>query len=264
MNNNKEVINGAILIYSCHFHKTKRLIDPNFGLKKKEYNGWKVFYILGNPLQNEFYIIDNNIITIKCEDSYVHLTKKVIMGFKVILELYDIQEGILRCGDDLIFNEQNLLKFLNKNNKNDYIGNIVYDSNRPLNVKMDDNFIPYYFYNHQRDLLNPYNGLLHLTLQDMLNLNTRPNIKYCVGVIFYVSKKICNLLVNYMNSIDWNIFKFYPKYGYPYIIEDVGIGFILNTLGIKPEQSQLYKDIINNQNELLNSDCIGYHTNKYK
>ena len=69
----KEKIKGAIIIYSCHKHKETRLKE--FGLKEKEYVGWKVFYMLGNPnIKNEHLFIGNTIL-LKCEDSYIQLGK---------------------------------------------------------------------------------------------------------------------------------------------------------------------------------------------
>jgi hypothetical protein len=48
---------------------------------------------------------------IKCEDSYLHLFKKLVLSLKYLKECFNIKEGILRCGDDLIFNENNLVNF---------------------------------------------------------------------------------------------------------------------------------------------------------
>lgn len=42
---------------------------------------------------------------IKCEDSYLHLFKKLALSIKYLNEIFIIEEGILRCGDDLIFDE---------------------------------------------------------------------------------------------------------------------------------------------------------------
>ena len=41
------------------------------------YLDWKVFYVIGNPSIENDYEINDNIITLKCEDSYIHLTKNV-------------------------------------------------------------------------------------------------------------------------------------------------------------------------------------------
>ena len=51
----------------------------------------------------------------KCEDSYIHLLKKLVLSIKIIYSIFNIKEGILRSGDDIIYNElilESFLKFL--------------------------------------------------------------------------------------------------------------------------------------------------------
>ena len=75
---------------------------------------------------------------------------------------------------------------------------------------------------------------------------TRPsNIPYCSGVLFYVSNKACEDLVNHMKKINYDVFYQDPETkSYPYSIEDCGVGFImykskilgvLGTLMIRPK-----------------------------
>jgi len=253
-NISKVVIPGVILIYSCHKYLKTRL--EKYVLHKNTYNGWKVFIIIGDPfLKTEYeFIDDTNIIKIRCEDSYIHLCKKVILGIKIVLDIYTLTEGILRCGDDLIFNEDNLEKFLRIKNKNDYIGNPMRSSSHVSKVK--DNFMPDYFAHHREDLENPLNGIKY-NLEELLLFNERPSLSYAAGVIVYYSIKSCNILIEHMKQIDWNIFEYSVKYGYPYIIEDVGVGFILNKNGIYPTYYNMY---INT----AHVNAIGIHTNDYK
>jgi hypothetical protein len=257
---NKQSIKGAILIFSCHKHLENRLNNPLFGLKSKEYNGWKVFYFIGNPCLDEKYQLNGNLFTLKCEDSYIHVLKKVVMALEIIFELYNIEEGILRCGDDLIFNEKNLLKFIHQQNKHDYIGKLVTPLNSSVEKKIDY-FIPNYFINRQNELFYPLNGLKDKTIDDIIKYNEVPNVKYAGGVIFYLSKQSCEILIQSMKSINWDIFKYYDRYGYPYIIEDIGVGFILNAYGINPIHVDLYSDY---EVSFENTDPIGCHTNHSK
>jgi len=217
------IIPGAIIIYSCNKHKETRL--KKFILKDKTYKYWKVFIIIGNPLITSDYEINDNVITLKCEDSYIHLTKKVILAFKVIFSLYKVKEGILRCGDDLYFNKNNLEKFLIVPNKKDYIG-VIWKHEKKMR-KIEDNFMINYFNSHPEELLNKLNGI-NYTLEEMQKFNQIPLVNYTHGVVVYLSKKSCDILINHMEKINWNVFTEDSKYGYPYIIEDVGIGFILN------------------------------------
>jgi hypothetical protein len=254
---NKPEIPGAILIFSCHKHKETRL--KKFTLKKNEYDGWKVFYIIGNPLLEEDYIIEDNLITIQCEDSYIHVLKKVIMGCKVILDMFTIQHGILRCGDDLLYNEEKLLSFLNNKEKTDYMGRGAF--NHTQMIAKYDNFMPQYFLNHPEDLSNPLNGITY-SMEQLLTMNIIPNCCYVGGVVVYLSLKSCHILIQHMEEIQWDVFHT-NKFGYPYIIEDVGVGYILNTNHIYPTIYNLYSDhVVDIKND--NSHSFAFHTNMYK
>ena len=102
-------VNGIILVLSCQKHKNTRL--PQFKLPQDNYGDWKVIYVIGDLFLDREYSLHENVMTIRCEDSYIHLLKKLVLALKYVYELYDIQEGVLRCGDDLIFNEQLLQNF---------------------------------------------------------------------------------------------------------------------------------------------------------
>ena len=45
----------------------------------------------------------DNILTVKCEDTYTHLSTKIIIGFKILTDIYDISEGIIKCDDDDLY-----------------------------------------------------------------------------------------------------------------------------------------------------------------
>jgi hypothetical protein len=100
-----EEVEGIILILSCDKHRNTRL--KQFGPKQKTYNGWKVITIIGDLFMDKAYEVRDNILCIKCEDSYLHLLKKLALSIKYLNELYIIKQGILRCGDDLILMKKN-------------------------------------------------------------------------------------------------------------------------------------------------------------
>ena len=109
----KVEVEGIILILSCQKHLDTRFKE--FSLSKTQYNGWKVMYVIGDFLMVNTYELkgeSNNILYLKCEDSYLHLLKKLVLSFKILNELFIIKQDILRCGDDLIFNEEKLIDFL--------------------------------------------------------------------------------------------------------------------------------------------------------
>jgi hypothetical protein len=87
-------VKGIILVLSCQKHVTTRL--KQFKLPKDNYEDWKVIYVIGDLFLNTEYTLHENVLTIRCEDSYIHLLKKLVLALKYVYELYDIQEGVLR------------------------------------------------------------------------------------------------------------------------------------------------------------------------
>ena len=126
-------------------------------------------------------------------------------------------------------------------------------------VKMTDRWIPNYYLTHQEDIQNPLHGIKY-TLQELMQFNERPSLAYTHGIIFYISLKACEFLVNHLENISWDIFT-RDEYGYPYIIEDVGVGYILRKNGILPLNCEEFP---NNPDYRPHSMVIGYHTNKDK
>lgn len=260
--NNKLVIPGAIFVYTCNKYKNTRLKELKL---ENEYLGWKVFFIIGDiTLETEYKFkieeeTNRTFLYLKCEDSYIHLLKKVVLTMKIIYDNYVIENGILRCGDDLIINEEKLINFINKEEKGDFMGVISYNTN-PISKKIE-NFIPDYYASHKDEL-----DEISLTLDDVQKLNEIPLCHNVGGVIVYLSNKSCKILIDEMIKLDWNIFEYTNEYGYPYIIEDIGVGFILNNNNIYPTYCKLYS---NDSNELNDSNTenvyvIAVHTNNYK
>jgi len=252
----KEEVEGIILILSCQKHKDTRLKE--FRLPKDYYNNWKVIYVLGDLTLQSVYELNDNILTINCEDSYIHLLKKVVLSIEIIQNIYNIKQGVLRCGDDLLFNEEKLLQFLNSTTKQDYMGYFIgrpYEFNRPIQVCLDYFMLSYYS-QHQEDFENPLHNLKGVQISKYI---ARPsNIPYCSGVLFYVSNKACTVLVQHMTKIKYNVFYEDPETrSYPYSIEDCGVGFIMYKAEIPLTPYPMYQDTYHPR-------FIAYHTNKYR
>lgn len=253
----REEVNGIILIISCQKHLNTRLKE--FKLKHNNYNNWKVIYVIGDLfLNNNYEIRDSNYLYIKCEDSYIHLLKKLTLSIKYLNELYIIKEGILRCGDDLIFNEDNLLLFLNSK-KYDFYGKAYCGENycnKDINVLKKNKIDPlmyHYYRKHPEDFQNPYHNLQNINITKYL---LRPEVWGPAGIIYYLSNEACNILINHMEVINYNIFHFNTfTQSYPYTIEDVAVTFIM-----------YYHQIpfINNDDFFDTPNSICCHTNKYK
>ena len=113
----KEKVKGIILVVSCQKYLNNRVKD--FKMKQLDYDGWKVVTVIGDVnLEKEYTYIHNkelniNLLTIQCEDTYLHLLKKLSLSMKYLLSMYDIQEGILRLGDDIEVFENLMGNFLN-------------------------------------------------------------------------------------------------------------------------------------------------------
>ena len=253
-------IDGIVLVISCHKHMDTRLKE--FGPKKDSYadGRWKVVEVLGDPrLPKKFEWIDERRLVIRCEDSYVHLMKKVVLAMDILMVLFDIREGFLRCGDDLVFYEDRLDAFLRGPKPGHYVGKLAYGPSPVVSTRRDT-FMTDYYARHSEDFWNPMHGLLGLdrTFEDWDKIPDAG--AYAGGVVVYLSLLACQALVQKMRSIEYDVLHKCPVRGfYPYIIEDVGVGYALR--GAFPlVPMDLYVDHANDPSET----ALAWHTNKYK
>ena len=251
-------VEGIILILSCEKHRYTRL--KKCGLNENQINNWKVIKVIGDLFLDKPYKLKGNFLLLKCEDSYLHLLKKLGLSIKYLYEIFKIKQGILRCGDDLIFDKIKLNEFLNSK-KYDFYGQSFYkknyissDLNNLKKTKYDPFMIDYYT-NHQDELYNSKHGI-NLSLEELNNFMVRPDILSPAGVIYYLSNEACQIIINTMEKINYNIFHL-DKFtnSYPYIIEDIGITYIMYYNKINFTDSQQFYD---------NKNSIVKHTNMYK
>lgn len=255
-----KTVDGVILILSCQKYLNTRL--KKFKLSKDEYLNWKVFYVIGDlSLDKPYEMRDNNYLYIKCEDSYIHLLKKLALSIKYVNEIYNIKEGILRCGDDLIFNENRLVEFLQIEKKYDYWGyhpykgDCLYDDNK-LKKNTIDFFMIDYYKKHNEDFLNKNHGLLNYSLIKLKKYCIRPKIHGAVGIIYYISKKSIEVIIKELQRINFDIFH-YEEFSksYPYTIEDIGIAYMMYKNKIKFINSNLF---------VKSKNSMAKHTNLFK
>jgi len=263
MNYNKDSIEGIILIVSCQKHQFTRLME--YKLSCDTYSGWKVINVIGDLFLEQDYILNGNTLTIKCEDSYIHLLKKIVLALKYLYNIFDIKQGVLRCGDDVIFNEDVLIDFLNMKNKPDYYGNSSIQQNY-LNPNIsnigtvDDYYMVNYYLTHPEDFNNPNHNLKDVDISKYIK---RPHIENGAGGnLFYISNKSCCVLIEHMENINYNIFHYDTiSNSYAYTIEDCAVSYILYSNNI---------DFIHSP--IVTSSCnigdlhgkIGISTDKYK
>lgn len=261
----KEIVEGIILVISCNKHINTRLRE--FRYPKNNYNNWKVIYVIGDLFMNndyefrheydEYDNITDTFMYIRCEDSYIHLLKKLSLALTYLYENFEIKQGVLRSNDDLIINENKLIEFLN-GHKEHYVGQNDYcirgAEKTDIKKTRINHFMNNYYYTHTEDFDNVLHNLKDLP--DLVEYVVHPDIQGAAGSLFYISNKCCNYIINHMKSIDYNVFTFDKDTGSaPYTVEDIGVAYILYSNNIKFTNKDIFFDKI---------DSICYHTNKYQ
>lgn len=271
-------VDGIILVLSCQKHLHTRLKDLR--LPKGEYAGWKVIYVIGDLFLDCDYTLRDDLMVVKCEDSYIHLLKKLGLALKYLYAVFDIKEGVLRANDDLIFNEAILESFVRSpktmnGRPIDFLGRSssgtsVFErdlsfANRPSS---NSNHLVYYYNDHPEDFENPQHNIKGV---DISKYTKQPSIPaFLFGPLYYLSNKASAILIEHLESVRYDVFHYDEKTdSYPYTIEDCGVSFIF-----------YYKDIDfihadnwhhNDDNFSLRKDnatnvtnVLAIHTNLYK
>lgn len=262
-----ESVEGIILMICCYKHEQLR---KKYRLKKDIYNDWKVIHLFGNPNLESEYVLTNNTLVVKSEDTYLHLSNKIIKGMNAVKNIFNIKQGIIKCDDDLAFRENELINFINIENKDDYMGknfmkqDIIASELKELNQSQPTQFIINYYNKHDIDkkYINEYLNKYNLNINQ---LNKIPNITRCValGHIYYVSMKAVNIIITEYNNNNNNIFHLDKEsQSYPYICEDIGVGFALfkNNINLKLYNYMWYNPHYQNFDNFSNK-YICLHTN---
>lgn len=262
----KQKVKGIILVISCQKYLNSRVKE--FKMSKLEYSEWKVITVIGNKnLETETTYIESqnendiNLLTIQCEDTYLHLLKKLVMSMKYLLSTYDIQEGILRLGDDIEIMEDKLENFLLNTEKKDYMGWCGYWYKNNEQIKKYVNwFMANHYITHLSELPD-----ISMSPEQIRNIILVPTTTFNVGTIVYFSLKSCQCLIQEMEKMNWNVLHYNELYGYVNAIEDIGISCLLFNNGILPTMHMFHGG--GEQDRLGHTDhsnVIGQHTNKYK
>jgi hypothetical protein len=148
-------------------------------------------------------ILENNILTVNCEECYENLPKKIILAFKYLYKNTNY-DYFLKIDDDIRINVENLHKFINKNFFNlDYLGAFAGG-----HVQLD-----WHFGKCKNDKLNKklyWNGY---------------NGDWCGGGFGYILSRYAVFLLLKKDNFE---------YIYNEIYEDKSIGDILRKEGIYP------------------------------
>jgi hypothetical protein len=242
----RERVPGIILIVTCQKYLTERV--PHFIPGADSYEGWPVVYCLGDPNLSSDYVIANpggkfgkkSMLYVKCEDTYVHLLKKFDLAARALETMYNIEQGILKIGDDIKISEQPLREFLKTKPKADYIGRTYSGEDFTINKagftcqeSSSDSSMRNYF------ARNPHavNEIRQLTgKHDWPFISGEVPVPrlppFPPGMALYLSTKAIKAIHDEMDSIEFRVLDDYGETGYRYLIEDVAIAYILYTRGI--------------------------------
>lgn len=260
----KHQVKGIILVISCNKYLNSRVKE--FKMSKLEYSDWKIITVIGNKdLETETTYVEAhnetniNLLTIQCEDTYLHLLKKLVMSMKYLLSTYDIQEGILRLGDDISIIEDHLEHFLVNIEKTDYMGWTRYKYPNNEEIKKYVNwFMANHYITHLSELPD-----ISMSQEQIRKIILIPTTTFCVGTIVYFSLKSCHCLIQEMEKMNWSITHYDELYGYVNAIEDIGISCLLFNNGILPTMHMFHGPEHENNIDYSNQlNIIGLHTNK--
>lgn len=242
----RESVPGVILIVTCKKYFIERV--PNFIPSADSYDGWPVVYCLGDTNIPSDHVMaslgggfgNKKILTVKCEDTYVHLIKKFDLAVRALETIYDIEQGILKIGDDIIISEQPLIKFLKTKPKADYMGRSYSGKGFTIDEKgftcqessPDDSMAQYFIRNPDaanelRQLTGKHN--LPFLSEEVPVPRLPPNPP---GMALYLSMKAIRAIHDEMDLIGFRVLDNYGETGYRYLIEDIAIAYILFTRGI--------------------------------
>ena len=98
------------LVLNCKKNNYRR--EQQTWLKKLPEN-FKYFHVQGDPSLNTLYRVQNNLITVKCDDGYLCLPQKVLMGMKIINRHFDY-DYIFKTDDDINWKNIGTLNLISK------------------------------------------------------------------------------------------------------------------------------------------------------
>jgi hypothetical protein len=179
-----------------------------------------------------------DLLIVRSEDGYIHLLKKLSLACSALGEIYAIQNGILKLGDDILINMRLVPPFLRDIPKKDFIGHNYGSASFDPNGKPfvspyvdDDTSMLAYYASRPAEVVHPDRGLGG---RDISTMTRRHRVPACgVGTAIYLSNHATDVLRKELESINYDIFAMDEKTGaYDYIIEDVGLAFILFKHGL--------------------------------
>ena len=268
-------IDGVIIIITCQGYFHNRILGNTFRINSHKFNGWPIVYVLGDrELKQEYAIappdmthsFNSYILTVKCEDYYAQIFKKIVMAQEAVYKIFNIKYGILKCDDDITFNKPKLKSFLNNLPSCDWISRRyadMEDISGNFEHKCIDNKVDYtimsYYSRHSDEYLKICKEKPDFKAEDYIISPVIPKELCGAGGVYYLSNKASKIIVDYFKNCNYDLYYFdEDSQSYPFVCrEDVGTAFILGNNGI-PMMSN--KNMFCHAWKELNRDAIGFHT----
>lgn len=186
----------------------------------------KYIRYIGDPSIKEDYIYDqsNSVMTLRCDDGYLNLSRKLYMFYKTVRILFPQVKGVFKIDDDVIINLQHLHNLLEDNSHLDYFGRLV--DGKPYKSSYLQNK-PYVY--------NQYPIFETATVDVKYG-------SYCAGGGYWVSNNAIDAILQakylfkpfkpdtYMDLYDESTNTFKGLY----VFDDKNVGVVLNNAGIPP------------------------------
>lgn len=268
-------VNGVILIITCQKYFRTRILGNTFRINSHQFTGWPIVYVLGDKDLKQDYAIappdmthsfNSYILTVKCEDYYAQIFKKIVMAQEAVYEIFNIKYGILKCDDDITFNKPKLKDFLDNMPSCDWMArrySDIEDFKCPFNHKcvenlIDNSIINYYLRNPQ-ELKEVISEKSDFKPEDYVVSPVIPKELSGAGPLYYLSCKASRIIIEYFKKYNYDLYYFdEDSQSYPFVCrEDIGTAFILGNNGIPMTNNprmfcHAWKE--------FNEDSIGFHT----
>ena len=220
------MIDYLFIVYSHKKNLNKAKILYDF-IKKRIIPNCKCYLMYGDTnMQEQYKIIDDEILIINTYDEYEYLNMKTKKLLEVVNYAFPNIKGMIKCDDDIIINMNYINNFFTNLTPNiDYCGGKVHNITKPKSSG----------YHISKVTGNRFKKKLPI-----------PPVKYCGGPMYYLSLRALQIFRGPYN-VHNNFF------------EDVLVGLNLNKYHIYPAQHIcLWSENINQ----LNSIC--YHNYDHK
>jgi len=112
--------NVVVFCVSCKAYKDRVSACRDTWGKELTDKGVTVYYVVGDPEQKEKFNVQDDILYVKCPDSYGDLPEKTKLLAEYFTTNYFHMDYMFKCDDDTYINVDNFLQY--DKQENDYIG----------------------------------------------------------------------------------------------------------------------------------------------